>query len=158
MPFFFVFVGVLLIVTGAKDTYVALGKQVAADFTGDKNFFVWIMALGSIGAIGYVPKLKGFSNVFMALVLVAMVLSNSRRADILTLISEGLNNPETPPRPTSTTPGSTAPRSGLGDGSGTPATTVPDGSGKPLDKAESTLKKGTDLLGTAMKLMAIFGL
>ena len=146
MPFFFVFVGILLIITGAKDTYVALGKQVATDFTGDKNFFVWIMALGSIGAVGYIPKLKGFSNAFMALVLVAMVLSNSKRADILTLIKDGLNNPVTPERPTSTTPGTTTPRTEL--------STQPTA----LEKGESMLDKGTKLIGTAAKIFAIFGM
>lgn len=115
MPFFFVFVGALLILTGIKDTYVALGNELQKDFTGSGNFFVWVMALGSIGALGYVQQLRPFTNAFMLLILIAMVLSNSNRGDILTMIGDGLNNPVTPPRPqTSATPSSVAlPRADL---------------------------------------------
>jgi hypothetical protein len=144
MPFFFVTVGILLIITGAKDTYVALGKQVASDFTGDRNFFVWIMALGSIGAVGYVPKLRGFSHAFMALVLVAMVLTNSRRADILTLISEGLNNPETPPRPST---GAASSATGT-----TPRTELATQPRAPETQGDTWLDTGTKLLKLGMSL------
>lgn len=98
MPFFFVFVGILLIVTGVKDTHVALGKQVVKDFTGKQNFWTWVLALGCSGALGYVDRLKPFANAFMVLVLLAMVLSNSNRGDILTRIGDGLNNPVKPDR------------------------------------------------------------
>lgn len=142
MPFFFVFVGVLLIITGVKDTYVALGKEVADDFSGKQNFFTWVMALGSVGALGYVEKLRPFTNAFMVLILIAMVLSNSKRGDILTMISDGLNNPVTPPRPTSTTSAPTESRSSMQP---------------PAQQSSDPLERGVGYLEKGAKLLAIFG-
>lgn len=150
MPFFFVFVGVLLIITGVKDTYVALGNQLAKDFTGERNFFVWVLAFGLIGAIGYVDRLKPVSTMFMVLVLLAMVLTNSNRGDIISLIADGLNNPVTPARPVSTTSapaGASPARSDM---------VQPSRAESALDKGQSYLDKGLKLLGTAAKIIAIF--
>lgn len=156
MPFFFVVVGIMLVVTGVKNTHVAFGKQVASDFTGDRNFFVWVTALGSLGAIGYVPKLRPFANTFMALVIVAMVLSNSRRGDILTLIQEGLNNPVAPPRPDNGTTAAgvpTTPRSGL---AGEQPVIGPRTGPSDLDIGAEKLEKGAKILGTVAKIFAMF--
>lgn len=150
MPFFFVFVGVLLIITGVKDTYVALGNQLAKDFTGERNFFVWVLAFGLIGAIGYVDRLKPVSTMFMVLVLLAMVLTNSNRGDIISLIADGLNNPVAPARPVSTTSapaGASPARSDM---------VQPSRAESALDKGQSYLDKGLKLLGTAAKIIAIF--
>lgn len=138
MPFFFVFVGVLLIVTGVKDTYVALGNQIVKDFTGPSNFFVWVLALGAVGSLGYVEKLRPFSNAFMVLILLAMVLTNSNKSDILTMLSDGLNNPVTPNRPASSDVAPTQNRASM---AATP----------------SSIQKGADYLATGAKLLAVFG-
>lgn len=76
MPFALVTIGLIMIVTGAKGTYSAFGKQVASDFTGEGNFLYWIASIGAVGALGYVPDLKTFSRMFMTLIVVAMVLRN----------------------------------------------------------------------------------
>ena len=76
MPFALVTVGMLLIISGFQNTYRELGRQVASDFSGPNNFFYWAVALGVIGALGYVKSLEGFSRAFMALVIVAIFLSN----------------------------------------------------------------------------------
>lgn len=76
MPFALVFIGLILIVTGAKDTYSAFGKQVVSDFTGPGNFTFWLASLGAVGALGYISPLRKFSTAFMALIIVAMVLAN----------------------------------------------------------------------------------
>ena len=76
MPFALVFVGLLLIVVGAKGTQNAFGAELKEDFTGQGNFVWWIAAIGSVGALGYIPKLKGFSVAFLSLILIAMLLSN----------------------------------------------------------------------------------
>jgi hypothetical protein len=73
-----------MIVTGARDTYAAFGKQVVGDFTGAGNFTYWLVALGAVGAIGYVPSLRSFSRAFMALIIVAMVIRNGGVFDKLT--------------------------------------------------------------------------
>lgn len=76
MPFVLVIVGILMVVTGAKGTYAQFGSQVASDFTGPGNFTTWVVALGAVGSIGYIDALRAFSRLFMALILIAMVLSN----------------------------------------------------------------------------------
>lgn len=68
--------GLLLIVTGSRDTYALFGKQVVSDFTGPGNFTYWLVALGALGALGYVPALRNFSRAFMVLVFISMLLAN----------------------------------------------------------------------------------
>jgi hypothetical protein len=76
MPFALTVIGLLLIVTGVRNTYAQFGAQVQRDVMGDKGFIRWIIALGAVGAIGYVKDLRTFSHYFMALILISMVLSN----------------------------------------------------------------------------------
>lgn len=76
MPFALVFVGLLLIVVGAKGTQNAFASELKDDFTGQGNFIWWIAAIGSVGALGYIPTFRKFSVAFMSLILVAMLLSN----------------------------------------------------------------------------------
>lgn len=76
MAFVLVIAGILMVVTGAKGTYAQFGSQVAGDFTGDHNFTYWLVAIGAVGSVGYIEALRGFSRMFMALILIAMVLSN----------------------------------------------------------------------------------
>jgi len=76
MPFALVTIGLIMIVTGARDTYKQFGTQITEDFTGSGGFLYWIAAIGAVGALGYVPSLRTFSRVFMGLIIVAMVLRN----------------------------------------------------------------------------------
>lgn len=76
MPFALIFIGLLLVITGAKGTQSALASELREDFTGDRNFTYWIIALGSIGALGYVESFRSFSRWFMALILIAMIIRN----------------------------------------------------------------------------------
>lgn len=76
MPFALVFIGLLLVDTGANNTYQQFGAQLKSDFTGSKSFVLYAAALGGVGALGYVPALRRFSHYFMALILISLVLSN----------------------------------------------------------------------------------
>ncbi len=79
MPIFFLFVAVILIVTGLNGNTAKLTQLVESDFKGDgKNpsFFVWIIAIFLIGALGYVKALKPLSTMFLVLVLVVILLTN----------------------------------------------------------------------------------
>lgn len=76
MPFALVTIGLIMIVSGARDTYAALGKELTEDFTGPGNFLYWLIAIGFLGALGSVKELQGFSRAFMALVLISMVIAN----------------------------------------------------------------------------------
>lgn len=76
MPFALVTIGLLMIVTGINNTYSQFGSQLQSDFSGSKSFIVWVIALGAVGALGYIKDLRTFSHYFMALILIAMVLAN----------------------------------------------------------------------------------
>jgi hypothetical protein len=76
MPFALVLIGLVMIVSAAKDTHRAFGAQLLKDFTGPGNFLYWIAAIGAVGALGYIEQLRVFSRYFMALILVAMLLAN----------------------------------------------------------------------------------
>lgn len=73
MPYALVVIGLLMIVTGVLNTYAAFATQLQNDMGG---FIVWIIALGSVGALGYIDNLRTFSHYFMALILIALILNN----------------------------------------------------------------------------------
>lgn len=73
MPFALVTIGLMMIVSGARNTYEQLGAQLVTDFRG---FIWWIAAIIAIGALGYVPQFKPFSRALLVLVLIIMVLHN----------------------------------------------------------------------------------
>jgi hypothetical protein len=75
MPFALATIGLLLIIAGARGTAGKLKDLLVADFTGDKNFFMWIIAIGGAGSLGYIPEFRQFSRTFMALIIIAMILS-----------------------------------------------------------------------------------
>lgn len=76
MPYALVTIGLLMIITGINNTYSQFGSQLQSDFTGSKSFIVWIIAIGSVGALGYIKDLREFSHYFMALILISLVLAN----------------------------------------------------------------------------------
>jgi hypothetical protein len=64
-----------MVVTGARDTH----RQFAAELKTDMGAFVWwIIALGLIGSLGYVKALAPFSKAFLVLVILVMILAQSR--------------------------------------------------------------------------------
>jgi hypothetical protein len=65
-----------MVITGARNTYADFGAHLLKDFTGPNNFLYWLLAIGSVGALGYVDALRGFSRAFMVLIILAMVLKN----------------------------------------------------------------------------------
>lgn len=81
MPFALLIIGLLMIITGARDTHRCFAAELQSDFTGppNQNFIWWVAALGGIGAIGYIhPSLRGVSNMLLALVLIVMVIAQHK--------------------------------------------------------------------------------
>jgi hypothetical protein len=76
MTFGFLLIGAVLLVAAVRNTQGQLFTLVAGDLTGPKNFVYWIVALWLIGAIGYAKPLKTFSDLFLALVVLGILLSN----------------------------------------------------------------------------------
>lgn len=76
MPFALVIIGLMMIVTGAKDTFDQMGAQLQKDFTGEQNFTTWLVAIFGVGAVGYVKELEPISRLFMGLIIITMVIRN----------------------------------------------------------------------------------
>lgn len=72
MPFALVVIGLVLIVTGLRDTYVQLGQQLQSDGV---PFTKWALAIFAVGALGYIPELRRFSHWFLALIMIAIILA-----------------------------------------------------------------------------------
>jgi hypothetical protein len=101
MPFALTLIGLLLIITGFQNTYKAFGAQVVGDFSGNGNFFYWILSLGAIGSLGYIKGFEGFSRAFMALVIIVMVIGLYKKnpnifKDLQTGVNTGSNTPVNP--------------------------------------------------------------
>lgn len=100
MPYALVIAGLILIVSGVRDTHTQLGSQLRADLTGPNNFSQYALALFAVGAVGYIDRLRAASTAFMALILIALVLSNQ---GFFTKFREAINQgPEAPPTNKST--------------------------------------------------------
>jgi hypothetical protein len=76
MPFALVIIGLLMIVTGVRNTHAAFGQQIITDFTGPQNFTTWLVAIGAVGALGYIEPLKPLSRAFMTLIIISFVVKN----------------------------------------------------------------------------------
>lgn len=76
MGFALLIIGLLMVITGARGTYAQFGAQVASEFTGQNNFTYWILAIGSIGALGYIPEIRTISRYLMALVIIVLFLDH----------------------------------------------------------------------------------
>jgi len=99
MPIALITIGLLLVITGVKNTYAQFGAQLKNDFTGQNNFTTWLVAIGLIGAVGYVPALRAFSNGFLVLVFIVIVLKNGGAFDNLkSALAQGpVSTPANPP-------------------------------------------------------------
>lgn len=93
MPFALILIGLVLVIASARGTLKDLGALLKGDFTGEGNFFLWLIALGVLGMIGYYKPAEKFSRAFMTLVLLAMVLSNAgffrKLVDALAAVTDG---------------------------------------------------------------------
>ena len=74
MAFALLFIGLSLVIVTVRNTQANFTARVANDFTGTGNFFYWIVAIVIIGAIGFIPKAKVISDLFLVLVLLAVFL------------------------------------------------------------------------------------
>lgn len=77
MPYALLVMGAVLLVAGIRNTYGQLWSLVEGDFTQQGGFLAWVAAIGVIGALGYVPKLKPLSIALLTLILIVLVISHN---------------------------------------------------------------------------------
>ncbi len=75
MPFVLLIAGAVLLTSAVRNTQDNLFALVKGDFTGSNNFIYWFLAIFIIGSIGYIPKAKPVSTMFLALVVLVLVLT-----------------------------------------------------------------------------------
>lgn len=121
MPIALIVIGLLLVVTGARDTYGDFAKTVAGDA---REFLPRAGAIGMIGAIGFIgPDWRRLSTALLVLWTLAMLLGPDK--DVFNLLKQEFNappvhptsNPAPAPQPTAT-PTSSPTSSPLGLGLG----------------------------------------
>jgi hypothetical protein len=76
MPFLLFFVGLLLLVAAVRGKTDDLFEVAKDDFTGAGNYFVWVLAVALIVAVGSIDKVKPISNAFLWLVVIVILISN----------------------------------------------------------------------------------
>ncbi len=80
MPFTFLIIGLVMLVSAVRGTYTELINLVSGEFKGStagSNFMYWLIAILILGMIGYVDSLRTFSRTVMALVIIVLLLHNS---------------------------------------------------------------------------------
>jgi hypothetical protein len=76
MPLFLIFVGIAMMLLAWQNNQLVFVQQVGQDFS--EGFFPWFGAVLALGALGYVPDLKGFTRGILGLVLLVFVLANGK--------------------------------------------------------------------------------
>lgn len=76
MPFVFTTFGVLLIVAGVRGQTSTLFSLIKSDFSGQPNYFEWMVAIFVVGSFGYIKQLSTISRMFMFMVLAGLLYQN----------------------------------------------------------------------------------
>jgi hypothetical protein len=80
MPFVLIVVGLMLVVAGVRGQESELLSLIKSDFTGNGSFkgsyFAWVAAIGVLGGLGYIQKIRPIANAFLVLVILILFLSN----------------------------------------------------------------------------------
>ena len=104
MGFALLLTGLLMVITGARGTYPQFGSQIASEFEGQGSFTYWLIAVGSVGALGYINALRTISRWLMALIILSIFLSHKGFfAQFQSALAAGPTQPNAIPAQQSTT-------------------------------------------------------
>jgi len=79
MPFALIFIGLIFMIAAVKGNHKDLFELLKKDFTGQDNFFVWVLAIIILVAIGNVEKLRPISNAFLGLIVLVIIIGNGKK-------------------------------------------------------------------------------
>lgn len=77
MPWLFVIIGILFVIVGLRDKTDEFHAILADDFGGPDSFANWMIAVFLIGAIGLYRPLRGVSDGFLILLILAVFLQGN---------------------------------------------------------------------------------
>lgn len=101
MPLVILVIGLMLFVSGMRNTQDEFLTLVKSDFTGGQNsngFLSWMLAIAAIVGIGYYKPVRPISDAFLLLVIIILFLSNKGVASQFVTQTSNLE----PATPTST--------------------------------------------------------
>lgn len=101
MPFVFAVLGVVFITAGVRGKTLDLIALIKDDFSGQPNYFEWMIAIFLVGAIGYVDELRTISRMFLTLLILGLLFSDYRKNP---QIFQQFTQQETAPLQDSSTP------------------------------------------------------
>lgn len=102
MPLALIAIGILAVVVAMSGQQNAFATQLGKDFSGSGSFFYWIAAIAILAVLGKVANVPNASKLFIALIVVVYLLSNSSGGNsIFTQLTNALAN-FTPSQPAST--------------------------------------------------------
>lgn len=79
MAFPLIFIGLILVIVGARDKTEEFEKLISSDLLGEGNetpFLAWIIAVLVLAAIGSYKPLRGITDGFLILIGLVIILSN----------------------------------------------------------------------------------
>jgi hypothetical protein len=145
MPFVFLFLGMLLLVTAIRGTQGDLFALLKSEFVGKSSFFPWAAAIIILGAIGYIRPIRPISDALIGLVILVIILAN--KGGVFAQFNTALSAPVTPSAPVSNTAVAPAPADG--------STAFSVGQG--LDWLNSTARYGSPAGLLAAPALNLFG-
>lgn len=78
MPLFLVIVGVIFLVSAIRGNQNDLIDLLKADFSGNNNFILWVLAIIVIVSAGTFKPIKPISDAFLGLVILVIIVANYR--------------------------------------------------------------------------------
>lgn len=93
MALFIVFAGIVLVVIGLNNQLSAASALLKEDFApsdGSISFSIWIVAILLVGAVGYYKPAKPFSNAFLLLIFVMIILTS--KSGFITNLNSSITN------------------------------------------------------------------
>lgn len=98
MGIFFLVFGLLFLVASirGKEETDKLLALLRSDFTGPGNYFLWAISIGGIAALGYWQQARKFSNLFLGLIFLVLIITKkgSDGKDFLTTFIDQLRSTE----------------------------------------------------------------
>lgn len=124
MPWVFLIIGLVFLVSAIRGTESAMFALIKSEFWGSNSFVPWVAAIVILGAIGYAKPVRPAADAMIGLIILVMILAN--KGGFFTQFNSAIRNPVAPATDAgsggtaASNPGAVLPA--LGTGSGAAAT------------------------------------
>lgn len=75
MPFFLLIIGIVLLTVAIRGTQADLFTLLKSDFSGQNNFFLWVLAFIILIGLGYWKTIRPATDAFMILLIIVIFLA-----------------------------------------------------------------------------------